>query len=377
MSRRDDGRLEEAKAIPIEEIAGRLGIEGLRKTGGEMVGPCPICGGTDRFGINVHSGLWLCRRCDGRGDGLALVQFALGCDFSSALAWLVGERAAPIDPAELERRRAKARAAEAERDRDAERYRDAAIRAAKKIWGECVPAEGTLVRDYLARRGITRAAFPDLPPTMRFHGDLPYWRKLGDVGREWHRGPAMVCAMLQPDNRVTAVHMTWLDLDQPKGKAVIPGAGPEDKPQPAKLMRGSKKGTAIRLTTAEGRDTLVMGEGIETTLTALALDRYPGAAYWAGGDLGNMAGKTFGKKRDAIPDPTDSRAFVPPPWIRRLILILDGDSSPAATRAALLTCANRAMRKIPGLKAQIVNPGDGLDLNDLLLRPDAEEGADV
>ena len=60
-----------AKAVPIEtEIARR----GIRLTGNrsERVGPCPICGGRDRFSINTIKGL--CRGCSRGGDVIAFVR---------------------------------------------------------------------------------------------------------------------------------------------------------------------------------------------------------------------------------------------------------------------------------------------------------------
>jgi DNA primase len=42
-------------------------VGGLKKVastgGGEYAGPCPICGGTDRFRVQPASNIWLCRNC--------------------------------------------------------------------------------------------------------------------------------------------------------------------------------------------------------------------------------------------------------------------------------------------------------------------------
>ncbi|MCD1621261.1 hypothetical protein K7H20_24815, partial [Salipiger manganoxidans] len=78
-----------------------------------------------------------------------------------------------------------------------------------------------------------------------------------------HRGPCMIAGVLDAGGGLTAVHQTWVDPEPPHGKARITWQG---TPMPAKMVRGSKKGAAIRLCTPEGADTLVMGEGIETTL---------------------------------------------------------------------------------------------------------------
>jgi len=48
-------------------------------------GPCPMCGGKDRFRFDDQGGrgTWICSRC-GAGDGLTLVQRFLRVDFRSA-----------------------------------------------------------------------------------------------------------------------------------------------------------------------------------------------------------------------------------------------------------------------------------------------------
>ena len=48
----EDPRRAEALAKSITDVADQLAIQGLRRAGVEMVGPCPQCGGDDRFGIN-------------------------------------------------------------------------------------------------------------------------------------------------------------------------------------------------------------------------------------------------------------------------------------------------------------------------------------
>ena len=101
---RDDGRKAAAKAIPILEVAQRLGIGGLRRAGGEHVGPCPVCQGKDRFSINPARGVWNCRICNRGGDGLGLAEHVLACDFQRVLDFLVGQADVAPDPAEVARR---------------------------------------------------------------------------------------------------------------------------------------------------------------------------------------------------------------------------------------------------------------------------------
>ncbi len=359
----EDPRLPLARAMSMREIVDRLPLDGLRRAGHELIGPCPKCGGRDRFGINIGRGVFNCRGCQARGDGIKLVAHVMGCDFLGALAYLCGERT-EIDPAELERRKKRAEAERRRRAQEAERYRRQAIADAVQIWKRAIPPGGSPVVGYLAKRGIS---LPVLPKSIRFLPDHPYVRKLKRGYVTFHRGPCMVAAIQGPDDRLCAVHQTWIDLSRPDGKAEIldPESGER---QNAKLVRGSKKGGAIRLG-GGGSGALIMGEGIETTLSARIAEPIGPAVYWAGVDLGNMAGiqqARDGVKFSGEPDLSDAEAFVPPPWVRRLVFIQDGDSDPEKTRAQLLSGIRRAQHHIPGLTASIVHAGEGRDLNDIL-----------
>jgi DNA primase len=72
-----------ARTVRIEDETARRGIK-LKRVGAEQVGPCPKCGGEDRFSINVKKQVFHCRGCDGGGDVIALVKHLDGCDFLAA-----------------------------------------------------------------------------------------------------------------------------------------------------------------------------------------------------------------------------------------------------------------------------------------------------
>lgn len=372
MANDSDHRLADAKARPIKDVADALGVAGLVRGGREWTGPCPGagCGGRDRFSLNTAKNLFNCRICGARGDQVRLVEFVRGIDFRAALDWLCGP-AQELTPAEREERARRAEENRAREARKQEKYRREAIAAARVIWSEAVPAEGTPVRDYLTLRGIPADRYPKLPACLRFHPACRYMVADGKGWREVHRGPAMIASIQAADGKGTAVHRTWIDLGQPKGKAVIadPATG---KALASKKTLGSKKGGAIRLSGPWAEAAImVMGEGIETTLSALASGQPEGAVYWCGVDLGNISGSRImgqGQRHAGIPDMTDREAFVPPPWVHELILIRDGDSEPKATQARLLAGARRAMALRPSLRARIVPVPPGRDLNDVLMR---------
>ena len=375
---RDDHRLSDAKATPIADVVARLELSNLVRAGGELVGPCPQCGGRDRFGINLQRGSFLCRKECGphaKGDQIALVQHVLGVDFRGALDWLCGP-AEGLSEAERAERKKKADENSRRQEAKAQQLRENSISAARKIWFAARSAEATPVRDYLTLRGIDPALLEVLPAVIRFDPAARYTIPAEGRANSWqviHTGPAMVCAVVDASNRVTAVHRTWLDLSRPKGKLILSDPRKPDETLPAKKVLGSKKGGAIRFATPRDCTTMVMGEGVETTLSAMiAATGALRAAYWCGVDLGNMAGRAQrgpGLKYAGRPDMDDAEAWVPPPWVRQLIYVQDGDSDPKLTRAKLETGLRRAMLKRPGLRARIAHAGEGRDLNDILMEP--------
>jgi DNA primase len=83
--------VQRARAVPIDAEIQRRGIK-LRRVGAECVGPCPKCGGDDRFGINIKKGVFNCRGCGAKGDIIDFVQFLDGVDFNTACTQLTGQQ---------------------------------------------------------------------------------------------------------------------------------------------------------------------------------------------------------------------------------------------------------------------------------------------
>lgn len=385
-----------ARAITCEQaIAGRSGVS-LKRQAGELVGPCPVCGGTDRFSINPVKDVFFCRVSGATGNAIALIEYLDGCDFKTAVETLtgtpppVGVRGAGVDP-ELAKERETARAkADKKRKDDAAYYRRRARTSAHDKWNAAGDPIGTPVHDYWQLRGLT------LPPprrVIRYQEHMPYWWH-PSIGRaeEIHCGPAMLAAIQGPGGNFIGVHVTWLDLDVPNGKAEI--VAPDGDLQPAKKVYGSQKGGAIRL--YEGPATLlVVGEGIETTASAhlalvTAANGNPNAiAAWCGINLGNIAGKadgreahpteklvdSRGRKRaklipSAMPNMADDSCLLLPDWVTRAVYLMDGDSDFYTTRNAMTRAAirNRNSSRCIG----IADPGAGVDFNDLLLGKEPE-----
>lgn len=117
-------------------------------------GPCPACGGRDRFRLDDKTGrgTWICNQC-GTGDGLDLVGKVTGKSAKEAaelVAPLVGLSAGGLDPAERERIHQQQHAkAEQERKRGEQQRQKAACRAAAII-RDCEQGN----TPYLERKGL-------------------------------------------------------------------------------------------------------------------------------------------------------------------------------------------------------------------------------
>jgi DNA primase len=79
-----------ARAVPIADEVRRRGIK-LNRVGDELIGPCPRCGGDDRFAINVKKQVFNCRGCGAKGDVVSLVELLDRVDFTTACTTLAGE----------------------------------------------------------------------------------------------------------------------------------------------------------------------------------------------------------------------------------------------------------------------------------------------
>ncbi|MND61947.1 DNA primase TraC [compost metagenome] len=123
-------------------------------------GPCPACGGSDRFRLDDKAGrgTWICGQC-GAGDGLDLVCRVTHKDAKEAaelVAQALGLSPGGLDPAERERIHQQQQAkAEQERKR-AEQQRRKAARRATSIMADCEQGQAT----YLEQKALLGLAVP-------------------------------------------------------------------------------------------------------------------------------------------------------------------------------------------------------------------------
>lgn len=390
-----DARLDEARRFDCLALAGRLGVRLKTVATGEHAGPCPHCGGRDRFSVNTDKNVWNCRGCGEGGDAIALWRHCTGDSLADSVKALTGwdgygdgDAASVTGPAPISQRegtpkRDRASApmrgrspAEGDTATDNQFRRKAQARA-YRLWCEGAPA-GKIIRFYFDRRGIP---FPIWRlKTIRQMDKLAYWHD----GQVIHSGPAMLAAITGADGKFIGVHRTWLDAAQPGGKAVItdPKTG---EVLASKKVLGSQRGGAIVLRGSDFAEgwSCVLGEGIETVLSWDALHG-AGEALWCGVNLDNIAGKAEGRiahptrkietrrgPRVArvpsdVPDRSDDRCLVLPAQMETLILLGDGDSDPFTTRAAIRRA--KARHGQGGRTVLTEFAPDGEDWNDVLRR---------
>lgn len=189
---------------------------------------------------------------------------------------------------------------------------------ALRLWAETAELRHTVAEAYLAGRDITVGS-----SALRFHPSLKH-----PSGSRW---PAMVALVVDGlTGKPIAIHRTFVTRNG-NGKAPV---------EPAKMMLGPCRGGAVRL--AEATDKLMIGEGIESTLSAMQ----------ATGDPAWTSLSTAGMKTLALP-----------PSVLDVIILADGDD--AGERAA--TQAARRW-KAEGRRVRIARPPRGQDFNDVVRR---------
>ena len=243
-------------------------------------GPCPLCGGEDRFRFdNKHgNGSYICNQC-GAGTGMQLLQKVKGWDFRTAASEVdkVLGNTPPdaVKPAMDDEKRK---------------------RLLNDLWKSGAPIKADCMAGfYLASRGVGLCDCPDL----RFVEQCP--------APDGVKRPAMIALVRDAEGRPANIHRTFLGLS---GKA--------DMDNPRAMMPGSvAEGSAVRLFPVAER--LGIAEGIET---AYAAAKRFGLPVWSAIDAGKLA------------------KWQPPEGCKSVVVFGDNDRS-FTGQAAAFTLANR------------------------------------
>ena len=276
------------------------------------------------LGAARRSGRWWSCRCpahDDRSPSLSLrdgdrgliVRCWAGCDPREVLA-------------ELLRRRLTDRAhttSSANEVLDDRRDRERRIEIARHVWNGARNARRSLVERYLRSRGIT------IPPPFSLR-----WMPSCKHGPTEAYLPEMVAKVVNVDDEFVAVHRTFLRADS-AGKAAI-------DPRLQKMSLGPTAGGAVRLAPLDPDRALIVGEGIENTLSLMQLRGLPG---WS-------AIGTSGLK-----------SLVLPQAARRVLIAVDHDPH-GKGEAAAREAGERWVRQ--GRKVRLATPSAPGDWNDVL-----------
>ena len=258
-----------APFIPIQDksrgkwfgILSAIGID--RKHLTKKNGPCPFCGGVDRFRWTDHqgSGAYICNQC-GHGSGADLVMRWLGCDFKTAAARIEAELG--VDHPQ---------------PKSDERTDEQKRAAMRDLWNVGVPvSRENRAGQYLVSRGIDLDIYP---ASLRFVSLCQY---------DNIRVPAMLAKVIGPNGTAVQLHRTFLLPDGSKDRRMMPGALPP--------------GSVIRL--GPGAPKLGIAEGIETAL--MSSIRF-GLPVWSAISEGNL------------------QKFRPPVDVQELVIFGDADHS--------------------------------------------------
>jgi phage/plasmid primase-like uncharacterized protein len=249
MTALDRELIERARANDILAVAQHY--TKLKRAGaGEYVGPCPVCGGTDRFSININKGVFNCRGCTKGGDVIALLVHATGRTFTEALQILTGE---PPPRREVTERAQRQRGPGDEADQH---------RKAGWLWSQAKPIAGSTAERYLRGRGISGA----LPATLRY---LP--------ARDPYP-PALIAALAIPDEPEPGLLAAPRHVESVHLIKILPDGSDRLRETKAKITIGMPCGRPVVLSPVNDLCGLAITEGIENALT---IAEATGLGVWA------------------------------------------------------------------------------------------------
>ena len=241
-------------------------------------GPCPLCGGKDRFRWDNRdgSGSYYCNQC-GPGSGMLLLRKFKGWDFKTAaneVDRIIGRQSEPS-----QRRRSSGK-------------KVPGTNPTGQLLEQATDPE--LVARYLKSRGLSV-----VPTILKGHPSLPYYQESRCIGRY----PAMLAPLRSADGKVCGLLRTYLADVDPREKLLKAGE--------------TVKGGAVRLFDHAG--VLGISEGIETAIAAHELFGLP---VWAAVSTSGM------------------ESFAPPSGVIKVVILADHDRNFAGQKAAY-TLAHR------------------------------------
>ena len=306
-----------SRRVKIESYGRYLGLYsqyGITVPDNRKHGPCPLCGGTDRFRLDRDYSGFYCNNC-GPGDFIRLIKEYTGMDFHETLESIF-ESVGGIMV----------------KDPENKSYDEDNEKNLKYLWKRSLDLKlGDLVCTYLAARGI------DLNEnSVKMLGKVIKYSPNCYESSTKVPLPAMICRVVDPSGAGVTLHRTYLSPEGNKQASL-------EKTKKVMPPVGEISGSAIRLMPPTKDGLIGIAEGIETALSAAKMMRVP---TWSVMSANGIA------------------SFIPPKDIKTVVIFGDNDTNYVGQKSAYIL-ANRLHEE--GKKCEVVLPDlPGTDFNDEL-----------
>jgi len=267
---------------------------------------CPHCGGIDRFRFTDYQGggEYFCNGC-GAGDGFDLLMGVFHADFQT-VAKMVDDSLAEIGDAEDDGPFTSNDSVEKRRN------------SLNSLWRE--GKDYDIISEYVKRRGIIASALPEYWSADLRGAQSIYLRE----SREKKR--AVLCLVRDVNRKPVSIHRIYVDVGQ---KLLMPPIG-------------ELKGAGIYL--GRVKDRAIIGEGVETVLSAMSAFGWPGVA----GISANLL-----------------QELRLPKTVRNVIVVADNDATFTGQAAAFTVAHRMAVRHNKGVRVVLPRARDS-DFNDVI-----------